>query len=394
MQQADERRPTGLAQVSAREDDRQPDPAGRVRPAGRLVWAAVWMWPLLVPAQTLVAGRVSPIAPAAVGLVVYVALYLYCVSAGFGNMLRPPTARQWLALIVFAALGMGLAAAYAGQASGWLILSLYVGAAGASLIRPPQAFVWVIGATAAEVLLAVLHHVSAGDIWSNAFSTFMGCVLVLVVKQLIGYIHELRTAQARLAHAAVAEERLRFARDLHELLGHTLTLIVVKAQVVRRLAEQEPGAAAAAAVDIEQIGRQALSEVREAVTGYRERAFATELDGARAAMTDAGIEVSVDTVGTPLPPVADNVFGWAVREGATNVIRHSGARHCAIVVRRDDDHATLEIRDDGRGGQPSGVGNGLRGLRERLAAAGGTLSAAPAPGGGFALVASLPGSVS
>jgi two-component system sensor histidine kinase DesK len=76
------------------------------------------------------------------------------------------------------------------------------------------------------------------------------------------------------------------------------------------------------------------------------------------------------------------------------VIRHSDARHCAIVVRRDGDRATLEIRDDGRGGQPSGVGNGLRGLRERLAAAGGTLSAAPAPGGGFALVASLPGSVS
>jgi len=117
----------------------QPSDDRQLRPAGRLVWAAVWMWPLLVPAQTLVVGRVSPIAPAAVGLVVYVALYLYCVSAGFGNMLRTPTARQWLALIVFAALGMGLAAAYSGQASGWLILSLYVGAAGASLIQPPRA---------------------------------------------------------------------------------------------------------------------------------------------------------------------------------------------------------------------------------------------------------------
>jgi two-component system sensor histidine kinase DesK len=386
--QADERRPTGLTQVPAFDDDLQ---QGRV---ARLVWSGVWMWPLLVPAQTLVAGTVSPIAPAAVGLVVYVALYLYCVNAGFGNMLRPPATRQILALIVFAALGMGLAAAYAGQSAGWLILSLFVGAAGASLLRPPWVFGWVGASTIAEVLLAMPHHVSAGDIWSNAFSTFMGCVLVLVVKQLIAYIHELRDAQARLAHAAVAEERLRFARDLHELLGHTLTLMVVKAQVVRRLAEQEPAAAAAAAVDIEQIGRQALSEVREAVTGYRQRPFATELDGARSAMTDAGIEVSVDTVGTPLPPVADAVFGWAVREGATNVIRHSGARHCAIVVRREGDRATLEIRDDGRGGKPSGTGNGLRGLRERLAAAGGTLSAAPAPGGGFNLIATVPGAVS
>lgn len=369
-------------------DERRP---GRV---ARVVWAGVWLWPLLVPTQTVVAGTVRPVAPAAAGMAVYLVLYLYCVTVGFGNMRQSPAPRHWLALIVFAALGLSLAAAYAGQSSGWLILSLYVGAAGAALIQPPLAFVWVVGATAAEVLLALLHHVPAGDIWSNAFSTFMGCVLVLVVKQLLGYIHQLRAAQAELAHAAVAEERLRFSRDLHELLGHTLTLIVVKAQVVRRLAEQEPAAAAAAAVDIEQIGRQALSEVREAVTGYRERAFATELDGARTAMTDAGIEVSVDTVGTPLPPIADAVFGWAVREGATNVIRHSGARHCAIVVRREGDRATLEIRDDGRGGKPSGTGNGLRGLRERLAAAGGTLSAAPAPGGGFNLIATVPGAVS
>jgi two-component system sensor histidine kinase DesK len=371
--------------VPARDNDRPP---GRI---ARLVWAGVWMWPLLVPIQTVVTGRVSPVAPAAVGLAAYLLLYLYCVTVGFANLQRPPTTRQLGALVAFGALGLSLAAGYAGQASSWLILSLYVGTAGAAMLHPPRVFVWVVGATAAEVLLAVLYHVSTSDIWSNTFSTFMGCVLVFVVKQMIGYIHELRAAQARLAHAAVAEERLRFARDLHELLGHTLTLIVVKAQVVRRLAEQEPAAAAAAAVDIEQIGRQALGEVREAVTGYRERAFATELDGARAAMTGAGIEVSVDTVGTPLPPVADAVFGWAVREGATNVIRHSGARRCAIVVRRDGDRATLEVRDDGRGGKPSGAGNGLRGLRERLAAAGGTLSAAPVPGGGFSLVATLPG---
>ena len=369
-------------------NDNDDKPPSRI---ARTVWAGVWLWPLLVPIHSVVTRQISPIAPAAVGLVVYLVLYLYCVTVGFGNMNRPPTGRQLAALIAFTALGLGLAAAYAGQSAGWLILSLYVGAAGASMLLPPPAIVWVFGATAVEVLLAVLHHVNAGDIWSNAFSTFMGCVLVLVVKQLIGYNHRLREAQAELARTAVAEERLRFARDLHELLGHTLTLIVVKAQVVRRLAEQEPAAAAAAAVDIEQIGRQALTEVREAVTGYRERAFATELDGARAAMADAGIEVSVETVGTPLPPIADSVFGWAVREGATNVIRHSGARHCAILVRREGEAATLEIRDDGRGGKPGSTGNGLRGLRERLAAAGGTLSAAPAAGGGFALVATLPG---
>jgi hypothetical protein len=187
--QPDARPSTGLGKVPASDDE----PPSRI---ARTVWAGVWLWPLLVPIQTLVAGKVSPVAPAAVGLAAYLVLYLYCVSAGFGNLNRAPTIRQLTALIAFTALGIGLASAYAGQSSGWLILSLYVGAAGASMLLPPLAFVWVIGATVAEVLLAVLHHVAAGDIWSNGFSTFMGCVLVLVVKQMIGYIHQLREAQA------------------------------------------------------------------------------------------------------------------------------------------------------------------------------------------------------
>jgi two-component system sensor histidine kinase DesK len=351
------------------------------------------MWPLLEPIQLMIRGAIHPVLPAALGLVAFGCLYLMCVGAGFSNRNPSPTRIHLVGLSVVAALGLGLAVAYVRTSAGWLALMLYVGACGASLLPRGPALRWIIGSTAALIIIGASFQQKWSDIGSDAFTMFMACLLILVVKQMLIYIHQLRVAQAELAKAAVAQERLRFSRDLHELLGHTLTLIVVKAQVVRRLAEADPAAAGAAGADIEQIGRQALVEVREAVTGYRERAFADELDGARAALSDAGIAVRIETAGTPLPAMADSIFGWAVREGATNVIRHSGARHCSIAVGRQGTAATLVISDDGTGpagGAMDGTGNGLRGLRERLTAAGGTLAATPGSSGGFRLVATLP----
>ena len=369
---------------------------GRGGPADKisgLIWAAIWMWPLLGPAGAIASGKVHPVALAAAGLLAFAALYLTLVLAGFGDRGRGPSRRTVLGLVLLAVIGIGLTFAYVHAPGGWLSVLLYVGAAGAAVLRRQAAAGWIVGTVALIVGLGLLAGRSPGEVGAQAFTSSMACVLVVVVKQMMGYIHELRDAQAELATAAVAEERLRFARDLHELLGHTLSVMVVKAEVVRRLAATDPARAAAAGADIEELGRTALAEVREAVTGYRQRPFAAELDGARDALTDAGIEVTVEEVGTPLPGSADVLFGWAVREGATNVIRHSRARRCSITVRLNGRGASLEIRDDGVGAVPgsSAAGHGLRGLRERLTAAGGTLSASGTPGGGFALVATFPG---
>jgi two-component system sensor histidine kinase DesK len=262
--------------------------------------------------------------------------------------------------------------------------------AGAAALPRNIALAWALGNVTVMVAIGVTSGQQAAAAGIQAFVVMMACALVFLVKQMMGYIRQLRSAQEALAVAAVEQERLRFARDLHDLLGHSLSVIVIKAEVVRRLVERDPARAASAAADIEQIGRQSLTEVREAVTGYRERTFATELDGARAALADAGIEVTVEQAGTPLPTAADALFGWAVREGTTNVIRHSGARSCSIAVRRTAAGTSLEIRDDGVGGTATSGGNGLRGLRERLAAAGGQLTATSTPGGGFRLIAQLP----
>ncbi|KAA9378615.1 hypothetical protein F5972_16570 [Microbispora cellulosiformans] len=214
--------------------------------------------------------------------------------------------------------------------------------------------------------------------------------------QIIG---ELARTREQLAAAAVSAERLRFSRDLHDLLGHTLSMVVVKAEAVRRLAPRDVAAAVRHAEDIEAIGRQALTEVREAVTGYRDASLAYELDTARAALAAAGIDCEVRESGPALPREADVLLSWVVREGVTNVVRHSGARRCVITLRRDRDPVLVEVSDDGApatdsaGGEAGEVreqdGSGLRGLRERLAAAGGRLRATRLPRG-FVLAAEIP----
>lgn len=220
------------------------------------------------------------------------------------------------------------------------------------------------------------------------FATFMAGVGNFLVQYLIGVIAELSNAQHRLAQAAVAEERLRFSRDLHDLLGHTLSVIVVKAQAVRRLATRDPDAAAEHASNIETIGRHALTEVREAVTGYRSVGLAEELANARAALQAAGVIVRVTHQALGLDAHLDSLLGWVVREGSTNVLKHAGADRCTIEVTLKNGVARVELVDDGRGGS-AGDGSGLKGLRERVDEYGGVLTAGPIPGG-FRLAASIP----
>jgi two-component system sensor histidine kinase DesK len=205
---------------------------------------------------------------------------------------------------------------------------------------------------------------------------------------------ELREARAALANVAVAAERERFARDLHDLLGHSLSVIAIKAELAGRLLPSSPARAADEVADLESVARQALGEVRDAVSGYRQPTLAGELEGARVALSAAGIEASVSGDSVSLDPAIEAVLAWTVREGATNVIRHSGASHCSVTVRADRDDAGVEVVDDGIAAAgiagDCGNGNGLAGLRERAASLRGRIEAGAAPGGGFRLAVSVP----
>jgi len=259
--------------------------------------------------------------------------------------------------------------------------------------EPPLPLVAVLAAACTGALVTWLQGDSGGDIWAAWYSTVLPGMIVSVIYRFISAIAELRRTREELARAAVDAERLRFARDVHDLLGHTLSVMVVKAQLVRKLASRDPESAARQAEDIERAGRQALSEVRKAVTGYRGRGLTREIEAARIALTDAGLTVDVRQEDPPVPDDADAVLGWVIREGATNVIKHSGGRRCQIEVRHDNGMASVEITDDGTGevtgALPSG-GHGLSGLGERITAAGGTLEAGPRIGGGFRLAAAIP----
>ncbi|MET8005943.1 sensor histidine kinase [Nonomuraea glycinis] len=200
---------------------------------------------------------------------------------------------------------------------------------------------------------------------------------------------QLRAAEGEMARLAATEERLRIARDLHDLLGHSMSLIVLKAELAGRLAERSPQAQREIR-DIEAVARKALLEVRQAVTGYRRLSLPEELDSATAVLRAAGVEVRTRRSGLPLPAPLDGLLAWAVREGTTNVVRHAAARRCDLDVTYDGEQAMLVIVDDGRGAEPYEPGSGLKGLGERVRAAGGELAAGPEPAGGFGVRARVP----
>jgi two-component system sensor histidine kinase DesK len=215
----------------------------------------------------------------------------------------------------------------------------------------------------------------------------------MALRYLLNTLAELRAARAEIAQQAADRERARIARDLHDLLGHSLSLITLKGELATRLLPD--GAAGSNEVkDMVALSREALRQVREAVSGYRQPTLATELSAAQLALKAAGLEVDVSLGIGALDRESEAVLGWVIREATTNVIRHSGARHCQISLGETDGQLQVEVLNDGWRVVQRPAGNGLRGLEERLASIGGTLEASPLPDAGFRLHATIRESMS
>ncbi|WP_371537029.1 histidine kinase [Streptomyces sp. NBC_00466] len=203
-------------------------------------------------------------------------------------------------------------------------------------------------------------------------------------------LHEAKDVEARLA---VAEERLRFGRDLHDVMGRNLAVIALKSELAVQLARRGRPEAVDQMTEVQRMAHEAQREVREVVRGYRGADLATELGGAQGVLEAAGIECTVTGPPDGLPANVQSALGWVVREAATNVLRHGDARRCTIAVARSAADATLTVENDGAAagsGSSASPGTGLAGLRERLTAVDGTLTAGPAPGGRFRLTAEVP----
>jgi two-component system sensor histidine kinase DesK len=196
----------------------------------------------------------------------------------------------------------------------------------------------------------------------------------------------LQRAEQRVSTLSVAAERERIGRDLHDILGHSLTAISIKAGLAARLVDLDPAAAKAQIAEIEQVSRQALADVRTTASGMHEVRLATEIASARSVLLAAGIESRMPSALPPLSDRASELMGYVVREAVTNVVRHSRAGVCSIIV----EPAAVEIRDDGRG-LPAGVrsGSGLVGLRSRVETTGGTLQVGAGESGGTVVRAEL-----
>jgi two-component system sensor histidine kinase DesK len=215
---------------------------------------------------------------------------------------------------------------------------------------------------------------------------------------MLGIVWEQERTRVLHARLAVAEERLRFSRDLHDVFGRTLSVVAVKSELAAELAARGRPGAEEQMLEVRRIAQDALREVRAVVAGYRTADLAAELVGARSVLRSAGIETTVHGEETPVGPAAQEALAWAVREGVTNVVRHSTARTCTITVHRDGTTSVVEVVNDGvatgapggRGSaRGSGHGSGLVGLAERLDGAGGRLDTW-SDGGRFGLVARVP----
>jgi two-component system, NarL family, sensor histidine kinase DesK len=185
--------------------------------------------------------------------------------------------------------------------------------------------------------------------------------------------HRLRKANEEIEQLAKVAERERIARDLHDVLGHTLSVITLKSELAGKLIDRDPERAGKEIREVSEISRQALSEVRDAIRGYRSKGLAAELAQAKTTLETAGLTVQCDAASTvKLPAVQESVLSLVVREGVTNVVRHAQARSCRLRLEQHNGTCSLEIEDDGLGSSGE-EGNGLRGMRERVEMLGGTL---------------------
>ncbi|BBC34492.1 hypothetical protein SGFS_057860 [Streptomyces graminofaciens] len=233
--------------------------------------------------------------------------------------------------------------------------------------------------------------------WTAAFSVW-----------LLNAVYELDEARETRARLAVAEERLRFGRDLHDVMGRNLAVIALKSELAIQLARRERPEAVDQMIEVQRIAQESQREVRDVVRGYREADLGVELAGAQGVLAAAGIDCSVDGADAAgLPSEVQSALAWVVREGTTNVLRHGNAGQCSVVLKVSEGQVVLTVENDGIrvaggagavdsaggdgvGQEPGGGGSGLAGLRERLAAVDGTLEAGPVAGDAFRVTARVP----
>jgi len=362
---------------------RDTGPQDRTR-VGRVLGAGIWLFFLGNPMGALL--RHDAVAERTTGLValaIFVPVYLHALS-------RIPefhVHRQYLLAWTYVAVLLACFAAVVPGAGDESMTCLVFVAALAVAALPS----WQAGAVVVVLFGAITAAGYGVDGWSahgNNFAVLLAAAAVFSFRLAHQRQARLVLAERDLSELAVEEERARIARDLHDILGHSLTVISVKAELAERLLDTDPARARTELEDLQRLSRDALADVRSTAAGIRGISLPGEIASARMALESAGIEPVLPTVADDVPSRWRELFAWTLREGVTNVIRHSRAGRCEVRL----DAGRIQVCDDGRGPCPDdGTGNGLEGLRQRARLAGATVTSGPgADGRGFALVVTVP----
>ncbi|GAA2343598.1 sensor histidine kinase [Dactylosporangium salmoneum] len=358
----------------------------------------------LAPAMTFGLTR-SDVGDAEAGLVAglnlaQTAVCLLLARAGVGHYLgERPLPRRLIAVSTAMTLAGTAIATVAGRVSSLggdgrlgtalaMVLSMAYIAALSTAVRPRTA---VPAAAACCVAAGVL---GGGPLAALTLAVLLGAVLLAyrVTLWMLKVVRELDRARHVEAALAVAEERLRFARDLHDVVGRTLSVVALKAELAAQLAKRGRGEAVDEMLEVRRVAQDSLADLRAVVGGYRSADLPEELSGARALLASAGIACRVTGDGAALPAQVQGVLGWVVREATTNLLRHSEARTCTVALDPSPAAVRLTMTNDGVPPADPAIrpGSGLTGLSERLAAVGGTLSTERVPPDGFRLAVEVP----
>ncbi|KRC64225.1 hypothetical protein ASE12_05260 [Aeromicrobium sp. Root236] len=359
------------------------DPQDRAR-FGRLLGAGIWLFFLGNPLGALFRNdnqleRYGGL----IALVVFVPVYLY----GLGQIPRFHIEQRYVVAWTYISVLLACFAVTVPGAGDQSMTCLVFIAALAVAILPK----WQALAVVVILFGAITAAGFAVEGWSahgNNFAVLLAAAAVWSFRLAWQRQAKLMAAEQDLSELAVQEERARIARDLHDILGHSLTVISVKAELAERLFDDDPVRARAELEDLQRLSRDALADVRSTAQGIRGISLPGEIASARMALESAGIEPLLPTVADEVPSRWRELFAWTLREGVTNVIRHSQASRCEVEL----DAERIRVTDDGRAPCPDdGSGNGLEGLRQRARLAGATVTTSTGPGErGFSLTVSVP----
>ena len=366
-----------------------------------IVVTGVWLLYLIGAVADLLTDHYSwPYSAGGLAIIaVFCTLYLSAVPfwpSSTGN-------EQWPALAGLAALAAVYCVFY-GQTGGTGLWIFVASASGLLVTDRRWAVRAVIGCIACFVLFSWTDHDKGTDFLSNLLPVVFLGFAMMGLRHLVQVTRELNRAREEVVQLAASEERLRLARDMHDLTGQSLSTITLKSELAARLLGRLPASPERDRVtdEVEQVAavsRQTLKDIREAISGYRRPTLAVEIITARSALASADITTRDDPELTMLSgtfdPDAEAALAWCLREAVTNVIRHSGASQCRIALNRHGKSLSLTVRDDGSGHVTSldAPGSGLHGMSERLSAVGGSLELRPDARPGFCLVATVPAGV-